>query len=210
MPRTAAPAKAQRLSTRNTTDTSGKSALRPAMPAMLAMRPEAVTTMRPRCSSELFDALSTSGGIAARRVPLQEVAGLESRGAERADQVADLRLGLNAPTLDAPEVVCPDGSRSEASPVAAAWVPLSNKRDDVEVKGFALPITGSHLLVRLCLPSSPLDIPLPSGLRLRPMSIRQRRQGVAHRPPNGFAFLMPKAKFTLESISECTKGMSHH
>jgi hypothetical protein len=112
--------------------------------------------------------------------------------------------------LDAPEVVCPTGSRSEASPVAAAWVPLSNEGDDVEVKGFALPITGSHLLVRLCLPSSPLDIPLPSGLRLRPMSIRQRCQGVAHRPPNCFAFLTPKAKLTLESISECTKGMPHH
>ena len=99
---------------------------------------------------------------------------------------------------------------SETSPVAAAWVPLSDEGDDVEVKRFALPITGSHLLVRLCLLSSPLDIPLPSGLRVRPMSIRQRRQGVPHHPPDCFAILMPKAKLILESICERTQGMPQH
>ena len=105
---------------------------------------------------------------------------------------------------------CPNGSRSETPTVAAAWVPLSGEGNDVEAKGFALQITGSHLLVRLCLLRSPLDKSLPPGLRLGSVSIRQRCQGVPHRPPNCFAFIMPKAKLTLESISECTKGMPHH
>jgi hypothetical protein len=56
----------------------------------------------------------------------------------------------------------------------------------------------------------PLDIPLPSGFRLRPMSIRQRCQGVPHHPPDCFAILMPKAKLIFESICERTQWMPHH
>jgi hypothetical protein len=106
--------------------------------------------------------------------------------------------------------VSPDGSRSDTSPVAAAWVPPSDEGDDVEVNGFALPVTGSHLLVRLCLPSGPLDVLLPSGLRLRPISIRPRCQGVPHDAPDSSAILMPKAKLILESICERTTGMPPH
>jgi hypothetical protein len=85
---------------------------------------------------------------------------------------------------------CPDASRSE-TPTVVAWVPSSGEGDDVEVKGFALQVTGSHLLVRPCLLRSPLDESLPSGLRFRSVSIRPCCQGVPHRPPNCFVFLMP-------------------
>jgi hypothetical protein len=50
--------------------------------------------------------------------------------------------------------------------MTAVRVPLSWEGNDMEVKRFPLPITGSHLLMSFLL-SSPLEIPFPSGRRLR-------------------------------------------
>ncbi len=35
-------------------------------------------------------------------------------------------------------------------PITAAWVALVRERNDVEAKGFAVQVAGSHLLVGLC------------------------------------------------------------
>ena len=60
---------------------------------------------------------------------------------------------------------------SETPPIAAAWVPLSRGDRHMHVKGHPMPLTvthpGWHLL------GTPLDIPLPTDLRLRPESIRE-------------------------------------
>jgi hypothetical protein len=50
--------------------------------------------------------------------------------------------------------------------MTAVRVPLSWEGNDMEVKRCPLPITGSHLLMSFLL-SSPVEIPFPSGRRLR-------------------------------------------
>jgi hypothetical protein len=77
----------------------------------------------------------------------------------------------------------------------------------MHVKGHPVPLTITHPgwdLLR-----SPLDIPLPADLRLRPESIRECTQGVPHHPPPCFALLMRKAKLVPESIRERIQGVPH-
>jgi hypothetical protein len=52
----------------------------------------------------------------------------------------------------------------------------------MEVKRFPLSITGSHLLMGLLLLCSPIEIPFPSGRRLRPESVREGTQKPLHHP----------------------------
>lgn len=73
-------------------------------------------------------------------------------------------------------------SWSETPPVATAWVSLVREGNDVEAKGFAVQVAGSHLLIRPRLLASPLDIPLPSDLRLGPESVCECTQGMPHHP----------------------------
>jgi len=75
-----------------------------------------------------------------------------------------------------------DPFRSQTAAITAARVPLSCEGNDMEVKRFPLPITGSHLLIGLPLLCNPFEIPIPSDRRLRPESVREGPQRPLHHP----------------------------
>jgi hypothetical protein len=72
--------------------------------------------------------------------------------------------------------------RSQAAPITAVRVPLSRKGNDVEVKGFPLPITGGLLLIGLGPLDGPLEIPCSMGRRRGPESVRELAEEPRHHP----------------------------